>query len=616
MVKHYLSVFLAYSIGIALILTSIFVIYPYNINGQQQEDPTQEDEPVEDQTDEDENDTEENDSTLRRAIVFILSLAADAPQALIDLVLSRDDPRERAAILEEYGETGIVPGEDDAPDRQLASGSGLIGEIDAEFDVEERYGLAITSEGANQLLVQLRQEPLYTWARDCLEYEVQLANQGMDIPTFLICSWRWFEGALDPYAVNCKDNSSQVLRQSVAFQCYNRITNPGDRNSLLQACGFQAFDRANANGYSRCYTACRYEEDDFQDILQASFENSAQSQNTYWRYTDQRTAGLVGQYYPELYSSDFNVSTDILADSASELSEDGRTQFYTLLAGKDPCMCTCLNQPAVATLPSDILTRGWAQYIRNNPTPLANRIEAMRLFYLEERERQQEFQLASSDAVSVDVGDERRARITNDAVVGNCPPNDQRILAPGITAEVRLDRRLDCTPPRGVAIHWVGSWGVDAFETANVLNNRRLSCQFMVDHENSLQGTNLYDDVIEKAFCVRGFANLINIEITGVSFDSVYNNRSSPYYERLIGDGSFGANGNSTGKALALTCWAVNKYDIPFNKVRGHFEFPDNADKSDPGEEYIDYFRERLENECRRINNRALLLNSFDRLHL
>ncbi|MCX7996197.1 MAG: hypothetical protein N2691_00350 [Patescibacteria group bacterium] len=245
------------------------------------------------------------------------------------------------------------------------------------------------------LYEQLLRNPLRSWARDCLIYEKALKGKISDIRPYLSCAWVWFEGALDPNAVNCKDNSSRELRQSVAEPCSAANDRPGDQNSMLQVGGYQAFDQAVYGHYAKYFPLC-HAESNFNRVLSRAFTNSSSSVNPFWSYGNQAGKKLVAKFKDEVDSVPFSViarnksQMDLLGEGGEPLSPaereaEERTQFFTLLLGKDPCMRVALNASAVASLPNDIKRRletgrGWAKYVVENVDRLSGMLLALRKF--------------------------------------------------------------------------------------------------------------------------------------------------------------------------------------------------------------------------------------------
>ncbi len=191
----------------------------------------------------------------------------------------------------------------------------------------------------------------------------------------------------------------------------------------------------------------------------------------------------------------------------------------------------------------------------------------------------------------------------DDPTRAGCPGDEDVIVA--LDAEYdRLKIKQGCAPVKSVAIHWSGGSWTSAESIHTTLNERELSCQFSVDPEKKLQGINLYEEVTEIPSCVLGDVNNISIEIAGVYFDAVLDDPDDPNFQYLFGEDQFAppfddsVDGGSTQQALELTCWALEQYDLPEGQVIGHFEYENNGNKSDPGQKYIEYFRQRVLDDC------------------
>ena len=79
----------------------------------------------------------------------------------------------------------------------------------------------------------------------------------------------------------------------------------------------------------------------------------------------------------------------------------------------------------------------------------------------------------------------------------------------------------------------------------------------------------------------------INLEITGSYFDAIIANPGNPYYNQLM---------QETKNTLDIVCWAIKQYNIAPNQVYGHFQL--YPGKIDPGQQYLNYFINRVKTEC------------------
>jgi hypothetical protein len=168
----------------------------------------------------------------------------------------------------------------------------------------------------------------------------------------------------------------------------------------------------------------------------------------------------------------------------------------------------------------------------------------------------------------------------------------QAIRVPNTTYEP-LNMNLGCAKPTMMVIHWSGGWS-SAQATYNVLRNRGLSCEFATDQNQNLQMQNFFTspDQDEVSACVFGYnTSSVNIEITGAYFDDILsgaeNIARAGRYEQLI---------RETEKAVDLTCWAMQKYNIPKGQIFGHYQL--NSGKSDPGREYLQFFKDQVAKKC------------------
>lgn len=148
--------------------------------------------------------------------------------------------------------------------------------------------------------------------------------------------------------------------------------------------------------------------------------------------------------------------------------------------------------------------------------------------------------------------------------------------------------RSSCANPTRVIIHWSGAWN-SAEATLNTLNSRGLSCQLATDSTHTLQMLDFFQSKAELGFCAKDFNDgSLHIEITGAYFDEVIDNPSHSRYRALI---------DASNKAVAHTCWMLNKYNIDKSQVYGHFQLPPGR-KPDPGQKYLNYFKNRVQQEC------------------
>lgn len=188
-----------------------------------------------------------------------------------------------------------------------------------------------------------------------------------------------------------------------------------------------------------------------------------------------------------------------------------------------------------------------------------------------------------------------------------CPDSSTCLSVPN-TEYKRLFQNLGCHKPSMIVIHWSGAW-TDVESTYNTLNQfrsddkgntYRLSCQFATDPERQLQMLDFWNDQQVWGYCVGGDENVISVndEITGAYFDDFINDR----YEFVESP-----NDNSsrlkkqTDRSIATTCWVMKQYGIPVSSIIGHFEAPYGklVGKQDPGTRYIQYYRNRVYNECK-----------------
>lgn len=179
----------------------------------------------------------------------------------------------------------------------------------------------------------------------------------------------------------------------------------------------------------------------------------------------------------------------------------------------------------------------------------------------------------------------------------SCGADSERVYVPGTTYQ-HLNQRHSCVVPQMFVVHWSGSW-TTAQDTFNTLNTNNRSCQLAIDENTSLQMLDFYRTSIQKGWCAGGIWNdlSINFEISGVYFDEVMINKGDPARVTLNPDHPrYGKLKAETDKSIALACFAVQYYNIGKWMVGGHYEI--QVGKSDPGHQYLAYFKRRMNEEC------------------
>lgn len=176
-------------------------------------------------------------------------------------------------------------------------------------------------------------------------------------------------------------------------------------------------------------------------------------------------------------------------------------------------------------------------------------------------------------------------------VLAGCPNSGERVTVPE-TEYYRSSVKQSCFKPTMIVIHWNAAW-VPAKQTIDYLNSQGLSCHLATDSKVQLQSLEYFGSLTERGYCAGGAGGknynnyALNNEISGLEFDSIFNNPSHPRYEELKIE---------TQKALSSTCWEMKKYDIPITQVFGHFQLVPG--KPDPGTKYLEYFITRLKELC------------------
>ncbi|OIO14146.1 hypothetical protein COV53_05960 [Candidatus Gottesmanbacteria bacterium CG11_big_fil_rev_8_21_14_0_20_37_11] len=178
--------------------------------------------------------------------------------------------------------------------------------------------------------------------------------------------------------------------------------------------------------------------------------------------------------------------------------------------------------------------------------------------------------------------------------VAGCPQPLDMVAVPNTDLYLQ-DFDQGCITPGKIVIHWSGGWS-SAKATADWLRygvvnklGYPLSCNLATDQNTQLQLLQHFNGKSQRAWCVGGDENdsALNNEITGLFFDEVINNPNHPRYQELIAE---------SDKAIQTTCWMLKKYNLPKSEIYGHYQLTQG--KSDPGVEYLKYFKNRVENEC------------------
>lgn len=450
----------------------------------------------------------------------------------------------------------------------------------------DEYALTTPDQSDVQTyLTTLRKQPWRGWASKCLYYEKMLRDKGVNLKPYLLCGWTWFDAGLNPYAVNCKDNGDKTKRQSPSFFCKNEI-GEGDKNKLLQIGGFQAYDQASANNYTKYYQLCHGDKP-LSEVVSRVFYDSDQQSNSNYSYPKQLGVTVGGYSLVKDFVGQLNsVDSSVIATSVNKMTSDPRSHFFTSLLGKDDCMRVGLNVSATNSIPAAIRAaepilddpskKHWAKYVVRRKKEFSAMVVALAEFDKENKES------GGSSGSDTSVTPPPSGGSTSQG----CPAASENITAPETSMKL-LTRRDKCIQPTMVVIHWTVGW-ISPDTTMGVLNSRGLSCQFATGTGRQLQGLYMFDNLVERAACVKRYGNTISIEISGDSFDSVYNNTNHPKYNELK---------TSTAIAVRTTCWALKQYKIPNNQVYGHLEL-NPEDKSDPGKVYIDYFRKEVNKLC------------------
>lgn len=168
--------------------------------------------------------------------------------------------------------------------------------------------------------------------------------QGHGFPNvlqYLTTAWLWFENAPsgggypDPYEINC--NQSATL-SNVAVFC---------TSSNFQIGGYQAAGKNYRDTFTKLYGGTS-----LSSLLSPVINNSNNALRNSWSYTSRNPSNGTGLFR---YMSDVFSATTANLSTGSQLLTDEKTQFISLLAGKDPAMVAALNSAVSQT---DLVNRG------------------------------------------------------------------------------------------------------------------------------------------------------------------------------------------------------------------------------------------------------------------
>lgn len=183
-------------------------------------------------------------------------------------------------------------------------------------------------------------------------------------------------------------------------------------------------------------------------------------------------------------------------------------------------------------------------------------------------------------ALNFDCGPDAGAEIMVDA--GKYPVMLKLLTGPGRTGY--------CITPTKITIHWSGGWSSNDI-TYNVLVLRGLSCQIGTDQDGSVQQwQQMWENKAELAYCTGGNENnyCLNNEMVGAYFIPPGTVSSDPRDRSPSED--------EIQSAVNTTCFMMKQYNIPSSQIFGHYQLMPG--KIDPGEEFLAYFINRVEQQC------------------
>lgn len=190
-----------------------------------------------------------------------------------------------------------------------------------------------------QLKSRIENNPKALWAvKSLLAAEKDVSTKGFSVIPYLTTAWIWFEngqsGWPDPYSINCNETP---LLSEVASYCNSRN---------FQIGGYQvaAKEQQYINTYNKVHPGA-----DVRTVMQQVAENSKNAIRNSWSYKHaSQQKGLVAQYLSNGQVPTTASINDISPRSPLYSSGNQKSQFYTLLLGKDPKMIIALNSSAVS----------------------------------------------------------------------------------------------------------------------------------------------------------------------------------------------------------------------------------------------------------------------------
>ena len=181
---------------------------------------------------------------------------------------------------------------------------------------------------------------------------------------------------------------------------------------------------------------------------------------------------------------------------------------------------------------------------------------------------------------NLDCGEDAGAEIMIQA--GQYPVVKNLLTGPGRTGY--------CITPTKITIHWSGAWTSND-NTYDVLVTRGLSCQLGTDQDGSVQQwQQMWEKKAELAYCTGGNENnyCLNNEMVGAYFIPPGTSPSTPDEKSPSED--------EIQSAVNSTCFMMKQYNLPYTQIFGHYQL--RPGKIDPGVEFLEYFINRVKQEC------------------
>lgn len=195
-------------------------------------------------------------------------------------------------------------------------------------------------------------------ARSILAGERIASSKGFPVIQYLTGTWIWFESASgypNLYAINCDDRGA--IESQVSMYCDmnpGQVIGPRGQDFQFQIAGYQAMEsnKDYRGTFARLYSPSELG----QKLSEAASNSISNASKPGWKYQTGNGSGLL-RFLNDISSATMNdlstkgstMVTNIDAITDPNQKEAAlRTQFFSLLAGKDPGMVAAFNSIAVS----------------------------------------------------------------------------------------------------------------------------------------------------------------------------------------------------------------------------------------------------------------------------